>query len=201
MANAESIAATQTSEVDRLRVNIYRLLARALSSPPKQHVLDAFARLEGDDTDLGHAFADLAMRASGATVQSAAEEYQELFIGIGRGELVPYGSYYLTGFLNEKPLARLRNDMAALGIERSPGVMEPEDHAGALMDMMAGLIDGTFGRPRSLGQQRDFFDRHIGPWLAYFFRDLAGAGKADLYRPIGRIGQLFLELEEAAFEM
>ena len=98
-------------------------------------------------------------------------------------------------------LARLRNDMAPLGIARSAGSKEPEDHAGALMDMMAGLIEGSFGAPRPLAVQREFFVKHVGAWTPHFFADLEKAKSARLFRPVGRIGRLFMEIEEAAFAM
>ncbi|MCB1433484.1 MAG: molecular chaperone TorD family protein, partial [Alphaproteobacteria bacterium] len=130
------------SEEDRTRANLYGLLGALLARSPDPYVLDILRKLNGDSSDLGRAFARLKAKAEEATPPAIADEYQLLFIGVGRGELLPYGSYYLTGFLNEKPLARLRRAMAELGIARDPAVKEPEDHAGALMDMMAGLIDG-----------------------------------------------------------
>ncbi len=189
------------AEEDQLRVNLYRLLARCLSSPIDKPYLSVLSNLHGDDTELGQAFISLAKSASNTNEERAAEEYQNLFIGLGRGELLPYASYYLTGFLNEKPLARLRNDMFPLGIERDPEITEPEDHVGALMDMMAGLIDGSFGEPQPLSIQKKFFENHIAVWTPHFFKDLQTAKEAKLYRPIGRVGEMFIEIEIAAFEM
>jgi TorA maturation chaperone TorD len=189
------------AEADLLRANVYRLLARALSLPADSSFLTVLRDMEGDDTELGSAFGELRNAAVATTVEEAGEEYQNLFIGVGRGELIPYGSYYLTGFLNEKPLARLRADMAPLGIARSDGRKEPEDHAGSLAEMMAGLIDGTFGEPASLAAQKDFFNKHVGSWMPHFFRDLEKAKNAQLLKPVGTIGAIFMEIEEAAFDM
>ncbi|MGB7285759.1 MAG: molecular chaperone TorD family protein, partial [Salaquimonas sp.] len=189
------------TEVDQLRVNMYRLLARSLASPIDPEFLNLLASLEGDGSSLGLALGELASAAKTADLKVAKQEYQDLFIGVGRGELLPFGSYYLTGFLNEKPLSRLRNDMASLGIERDPSVKEPEDHAGALMDMMAGLIDGTFGKAQPLSVQQDFFKKHINNWMPHFFKDLAAAKHANVLQPVGKIGGLFLEIEESAFAM
>lgn len=188
-------------EPEQLRVNLYRLLARLLALPPDRELLDMLSALSGDDTDLGAAIGDLSAAAQALSENEAREEYHDLFIGVGRGELVPFGSYYLTGFLNEKPLARLRDDMAPLGIARSPDAKEPEDHVGALMDMMAGLIDGSFGQCRPLETQKAFFKKHIGSWAAHFFADLEKAPSAHLFRPVGAIGGRFLEIEEAGFDM
>lgn len=189
------------SEEDQQRSNIYRLLARSLSASPDQELLTLFIQFAGDETVLGSAFAELGKTASKVSVEQAAEEYQNLFIGLGRGELLPFASYYLTGFLHEKPLARLRNDMVQLGIERDPSASEPEDHAGAIMDMMAGIIDGSFKNPASIDIQKKFFERHVGSWMPYFFKDLQEAKEASVYRPLGKIGEVFIEIERVAFDM
>lgn len=186
---------------DRLRAHHYRLLARFLASPADAVLLELASRFEGDDTELGQALRALAEGAAKATPAAAAEEYQDLFIGIGRGELVPYASYYLTGFLNEKPLAKLRVDMARLGIKRAPDVKEPEDHIAAVCEMMAGLIDGAFDAPRTLDVQRAFFDTHLAPWAEHFFEDLEGAAAANLYAPLGTLGRVFMGIERTAFGM
>jgi TorA maturation chaperone TorD len=188
-------------ESDQLRARLYRFLARILCLEPDQNLLDKMKHLEGDETELGAAFGALGEIASSVDLEAARTEYFRLFIGVGRGELIPYGSYYLTGFLNEKPLARLREDMSRLSIERTDETKEPEDHAGALMDMMAGLIEGDFGAIQPLAIQKDFFAKHVVTWTPHFFYDLERAKTARLYSPIGRIGRLFMEIEEAAFEM
>lgn len=186
---------------DRLRAHQYQLLARFLAAPPDRTLLELAAGLSGDDTDLGRGLATLARLAAATTEQAAAEEYHDLFIGVGRGELVPYASYYLTGFLHEKPLAKLRVDMARLGIARAEGVSEPEDHIAALCEMMAGLITGAFGAPLGLADQRRFFEAHLAPWAERFFEDLERARSARLYTPIGTLGRAFMTIETAAFEM
>lgn len=188
-------------ESDQLRAGLYRLLARIFASPPDQDLLNAIAGLSGDETELGQAISALAQAARTTTLDDARDEFQQVFVGIGRGLLLPYASYYLTGFLNEKPLARLRADMGPLGIARSPDVSEPEDHLAALMEMMAGLISGSFGEPRSLDVQQEFFARHIGNWAPHFFADLEELPQARLYAPAGRIGRLFMSIEAEAFEM
>jgi TorA maturation chaperone TorD len=183
------------------RAQLYRLLSRLLAAPPDRALLDLVSGLEGDDTSLGRGIARLAARAAETTPQAAADEYGDLFIGIGRGELVPFASYYLTGFLNEKPLARLRGEMARLGIARADHVKEPEDHIAALCEMMAGLIEGSFGEPAPLGAQRRFFEGHLAAWAAQFFADLESARAAVLYAPVGAIGQAFMAIEATAFTM
>jgi TorA maturation chaperone TorD len=143
----------------------------------------------------------LAQVAARMTPAAAKAEYGALFIGMARGELLPYASYYLTGFLNEKPLALLRQDMARLGIARAENVKEPEDHIAAICEMMAGLIEGSFGAPADLETQRAFFDRHLACWAETFFTDLEAARAAVLYAPVGTVGRAFIEIERTAFEM
>ncbi|HYD30392.1 MAG TPA: molecular chaperone TorD family protein [Azospirillaceae bacterium] len=188
-------------EPDRLRAHVYALLAHLLARPPDAGLLALVAPLRGDDTLLGRALTALGKAASDIAERAAEREYSALFIGVVRGELVPYASYYRTGFLNERPLARVRIDMQALGIARAPGVPEPEDHIAALCEVMAGLILGTFGAPADLGHQQDFFDRHLAPWADRFFADLEAAEAAVLYRPVGTIGRVFLDIEAQAFAL
>jgi TorA maturation chaperone TorD len=182
------------TEEDRDRAAVYDLLASALAGPVGQDWLDVVCGLSGGDGALGQAVGDLATAARKADPERVARDYHDLFIGVGRGELVPYGSFYLTGFLNEKPLAFLRQDMRRLGIERDPSVSEPEDHIAAECQMMAGLIIGDFGsgEPEAAGR---FFRAHLSTWAPYFFKDLAASTSGDLYPAIGRLGLAFLEIE------
>jgi TorA maturation chaperone TorD len=189
------------SEEDRLRADVYNFLATYLVSRPDTVRLAAARALTGDDTDFGKAFSALARIAAKLSEHDVADEYEGLFVGLGRGELLPYGSYYLTGFLNEKPLAKLRDDMRALGIERRENVPEPEDHIGSLMEMMCGLISGRYGSPASIETQRGFFMAHIEPWAEHFFKDLKAAKLSRFYQPVGTVGRLFMEIEKSAFSM
>lgn len=189
------------NEEDRLRAQLYALLGHLLMREPNEDVLSIVRDLRGDDSELGQAFQALVAGANKHTQQSIAREFNDLFIGMGRGELVPYGSYYLTGFLNEKPLAKLRNAMRELNIERSADAKEPEDNIASLMEIMAGLIEGEFGDRVCVKVQKQFFENHIAPWAVHFFKDLEQAEMAEFYRPVGRIGQLFIEIEQRAFLM
>jgi TorA maturation chaperone TorD len=208
MGVASACVAESTDRVTRdipeeelFRAQLYSLLSRLLAAAPDAALLAALGRISGDASELGKAFAALARGAAAVSAADAAAEYQDLFIGIGRGELVPYGSYYLTGFLHEKPLAELRDALAGLGVVRVPEVKEPEDHIAALCEVMAGLIEGAFGDPAPLTVQRRLFERHIAPWAARFFADLEAARTADFYRAVGRIGRLFVGIETTAFAM
>ena len=129
------------AEEDILRAGVYTLLGWLLRSTPTSDDLERIAALEGDDSEIGRAISALARIARAASPDLVREEFHDLFVGLGSGELVPYGSYYLTGFLNEKPLAKLRIDMGRLGIDRAEGVNEPEDHIAALCERL--LVEET----------------------------------------------------------
>ena len=189
------------AEEERLRAELYQLLARLLSAPPDQQILQQVAGLTGDESDLGGGITALARVARITTPQAATREFNTLFIGLARGELLPYGSYYLTGFLNEKPLATLRGHMAKLGIARSADVKDPEDHIASLCEMMAGLITGQFGTSFSVADQEAFFNTHIATWAEHFFTDLEGAEGSLFYAPVGKIGRAFMRIEIEAFRM
>ena len=189
------------SDEDKLRAQLYTLLGHLLAREPSTEVISVVRGLQGDDSELGKAFQSLAAQTDKHNKESICREYSDLFIGMGRGELVPYGSYYLTGFLNEKPLAKLRNAMRELNIKRSDDVKEPEDNIGSLMEMMAGLIEGNFDGAVDDKTQKEFFEQHIASWAPHFFKDLEKAETAQFFRPVGRIGQLFMEIEKAAFSM
>lgn len=193
--------AANIAEEDLLRANCYGLLARLLRAPPGADLLAQTAEIEGDDSEFGSALAVLSRAARATAPEALSEEYQDLFIGVGSGELVPYASYYLTGFLQEKPLAALRQSMMRLGIERAADVKEPEDHIAALCECMAGLISGAFGAPADLATQQEFFAAHIERWAPRFFEDLENAKSATFYAPVGAVGRLFMGIEAAAFEM
>jgi TorA maturation chaperone TorD len=192
-------AATETDEVDVARANEYALLATMLARAPDQALLDRLARLRGDASPLGVAHVAVATAAADTDAERVGLEYFDLFVGIGRGELLPYASYYLTGFLHERPLARLREDLAKLGIERAAHQVEPEDHAAILCEVMAGLVSRSLcAEP---GADRALFEKHLSPWIGRFFADLERAEAGDLYRRIGTLGRVFVEIETQAFAL
>lgn len=191
-------------EEDMQRAHVYGLLARVLAEPMDDETLEVVRALEGksDGNELGGAFATLGAVSVRTPRGSAEDEFSTLFYGDGaRGELLPYASYYLTGFLLEKPLANLRGDLAALGIQTSGISKEPEDHIAYLCEIMHGLITGAFNEPASLETQKKFFETHMVPWVGQFFTDLEGAESAALYMPVGTIGRLFMDIESKAFEL
>ena len=186
-------------EIDLLRAHEYDLLALLLGRAPVKDVLDRLSVLKGDASPLGLAHIALAEIASRVNADELSREFFDLFIGVGRGELLPYASYYLTGFLNERPLARVREDLNRFGIECAEGQHDPEDHVAILCEVMAGLAAGRFDVES--GADRRFFERHLQPWAACFFADLETARHARFYRPVGAIGRIFMEIEAQAFAM
>lgn len=189
------------AEEQLLRAGAYGLLAALLRSPPDAALLGqlrAHDRPEqrGEDS-VATALRLLGLAARDTDPEAVSEEFHALFIGLGRGELVPYGSWYLTGFLMEQPLSRLRDDLVALGYERQPDVHEPEDHVAALCEVMAMLIQEDAAHTT----QHAFFDRHLAPWLGRFFSDLEAAQNACLYRAVARFGSAYTELESRYFGM
>lgn len=196
------VGVSEVSEEDGLRADLYDFVASLLARPANGEMLKRTSALKGDDeTELGKAISALTRLSKVTTPDSAEREFNALFIGLARGELLPYGSFYLTGFLNEKPLAALRNKMQTLGIARADNVFEPEDNIASLFEMMAGLIRGRYGRSVDLNSQREFFNTHIGPWASHFFSDLEAAKNSVFYAPVGTIGRVFMDIEKEAFRM
>lgn len=184
---------------DDARASVYTLLARLLVSPPDAEVLATLraidpvdgANLEQREPGMARAWQVLRLAAERAEVAALDDEYHDLFIGLGRGELVPYASWYLTGFMMDRPLAVLRADLSALGFERQDEVREPEDHVAALCEVMAMLV----GDGESLDVQRDFYLRHLDGWINTFCLDLQKARTAHFYRAVGALAEAFFDIE------
>ena len=198
---ADRTAAPIVVPEDRLRADLYNFLGLILSGPAGEMMLEQTAALSGDSTELGQAVASLARVAKVSKPVAVESEFNALFIGLGRGELLPYASYYLTGFLNEKPLAALRRDMAVRGMTRAANVYEPEDNIASLLEMMGGQIVGRFGTAAKLGDQKAFFNKHISPWAGHFFSDLEAAKNSVLYASVGAVGKAFMAVEVESLRM
>jgi len=200
VATATTTTAALPPEV-RSRAGGYGLLAALLRAAPDAALLALLRQYdqpEGSGEDaVARALRLLALAARQPQGGRLEDEYHNLFIGLGRGELVPFGSWYLTGFLMEKPLSILRADLAALGFERQPEVCEPEDHIAALLEVMSLLIQDDVEHQT----QQHFFQRHLEPWADRFFNDLEHAESACFYRAVGRFGRSFNDLESRYFAM
>jgi TorA maturation chaperone TorD len=193
----ESGRAAVVDEVDLARAAEYSLLATLLVRSPDADMLGRLAELRGDDSPLGLAHAALGKAAARTDADITAREYFALFIGLGRGELMPYASHYLTGFLHGRPLANLRQTLRRIGIERVETQTEPEDHAAVLLEIMAGLTSGEIDAPP--GTDHEIFDNHIAPWIARFFSDLEKSTSVDFYAVVGTLGRTFTAIDSQGF--
>ncbi|MDT8437405.1 MAG: molecular chaperone TorD family protein [Wenzhouxiangellaceae bacterium] len=195
--SADTVHSLAVPDADKMRREHWLALARLFGASPDAELLGLLAASTNprDDTPLGKAWNDLAEAAAAADPGRLDDEFHVLFIGLGRGEILPYGSWYLTGYMMDKPLARLRDDLAALGIERADGVNECEDHIAALAETMALLSDPEQG-VYNAGQQQ-FFETHIASWVDGLFRDLLASNNARFYRPVARLGKAFIEFERS----
>ena len=193
----ESGQAAAVDEVDLARAAEYSLLATLLLRSPDAEMLSRLAGLRGDGSPLGLAHAALGKAAARTDAETAAREYFALFIGLGRGELMPYASHYLTGFVHGRPLANIRQTLRRIGIERVETQTEPEDHAAVLLEIMAGLANGEIDAPP--GTDREIFDNHLAPWIERFFSDVEKSASVDFYSVVGKLGRVFIEIESQSF--
>ena len=196
---SEISTAPTFDEVDEARAREYSLLATLLTRSPDAALLERLAGLRGDSSPLGVAHTALAEAAARTDSKRVEREYFDLFIGVGRGELLPYASYYRTGFLHGRPLAQLREALRRIGIERAGSLAEPEDHAAILLEVMAALAGGETAAPE--GTEREVFANHLAPWIGRFFKDLEQAKAADFYARVGALGGLFMTIETEAFTL
>lgn len=186
---------TEQSE-QQYRAAAYSVLAALLRGIPSAEELaqiSEFAKVEVDEDELLLSMSSLGLAAQSTDLSAIDDEYHVLFVGLGRGELVPYGSWYLTGFLMEQPLSTLRDDLKLLGFARDESVVEPEDHVAALCEVMMMLIADESS---SVETQSIFFEKHIAPWMERFFDDLSKAESAVFYRAVGRFGMAYLDFEK-----
>ncbi len=189
---------TALQEADRIRADTYGVLARLFRAPPDRALIDLLAECrdaEEADSELARAWVALAGASRQADPAALDDEYHALFIGLGRGEVLPYASWYLSGFLQDKPLAQLRADLDKLGIERAESVSESEDHAAAICETMALLVEPDAGIDYAV--QKQFFERHVQPWFPRFLADLRGAENADFFRRVADLGRGFIEFEQS----
>jgi TorA maturation chaperone TorD len=200
MDQASRIASVRTvDEFDRARAQEYALLATLLTSSPDSHLLSRICALRGDASPIGMAHIALADAARRTNEQAASREFFALFAGLGKGALLPYASHYLSETLYGRPLARLRETLGGLGLQKAPDRTEPEDHAGFLCEIMSGLAGGSI--PASADAERIFFEEHVSRWMRRFFADLERASSADFYAAVGGLGRTFIDIEAEAFAL
>ncbi|GLS82148.1 TorD/DmsD family molecular chaperone [Paraferrimonas haliotis] len=185
------------TENDQLRADIYQIIAALFRAHPSQDLLDFLSgiEVEQDGTDIAQSWNAVKLAAQNSSTDTLEDEYFDLFIGVGRGEILPYGSYYITGSLMDKPLALLRQDLSQLGYEREEEVKEPEDHIAALCEVMGALL---LDAPKH--QQLGFFQRHISGWIERFCNDVATAKSAVFYATVGQLAGQFFAREAVIYE-
>ena len=187
------------------RAELYGLLARLWLAPPDVELLTQFrvavteAPQSGGYLEAPWQATVAAMRAT--TPEAAASEYDALFGGVGKPEVFLYGSYYQAGFLNEKPLALLREDLSALGLERDETRGETEDHIACVFEVMRYLIAGDDVAVSNLEQQRRFFRAHMQPWVEQMLDAVEAQPQALLWREVAALTRTFVQVETQAFDM
>lgn len=191
---------TRADGEEWLRSRVYGLLGRLFADVPPAEIVEPLRGLDVDPADgpLAEGWCGLAESARAVDAEALDIEYHALFIGLGRGEVMPFATWYLTGFLMGRPLVKLRRDLRALGLERERDVHEPEDHIAALFEAMA-LLSGPDGG--SFAAQREFFNAHLASWVERFMQDLQGAPSARFYKSVGTFGERFMVLEKQYLEM
>ncbi|MBI3715823.1 MAG: molecular chaperone TorD family protein [Betaproteobacteria bacterium] len=191
---------------DRARADFYALLANLFYRAPDERLLTAIIvapEPEGEGSAaLAGAWRDLATASRLIPPDAIEEEYQQIFVGVGKPPVMLYGSFYLAGFMMERPLADLRDDLAALGFARASNINEPEDHLAALCDVMRALICGDLGRrPATIAEQSAFFSRHIKTWVVQCCDATTKYAQSNYYVKVAAFARAFFEIEIAAFEM
>ena len=189
-------------QAQAVRASVYELLSSLLARQPEEEVLERLRHIgdvDASDGKIAMGWELMKQAALKADLAAVHDEYFALLLGVGRGELMPFGSWYMTGFLMEKPVAVLRGDLQRLGIERQAGVVESEDHVAALCDAMALIIRNP--SEISLDIQQAFFNDHLAPWMGRFFNDMQNASSAHFYRSVGFFGESFFEFEQQLLDM
>jgi TorA maturation chaperone TorD len=201
---ALSFATADDSE-ELARAELYGLLARLWVAPPDATLLEQFGVAVTQAPQQG-AFLEAPWQALVAALRAttpaeAAQEYDALFLGVGKPEVFLYGSYYLSGFLNEKPLAVLRADLARIGLARDESRGETEDHLAGVFEVMRWLIAGDDVAVCNLEQQRRFFRAHLQPWIDKLCDAVAAQPGARLYRSLAGMTRAFVQVETQGFDL
>ncbi len=222
MTNAQPLqfqpAATPADSAEDLaRADLYGLLATLFFHAADADLLQRIAAAPQDpagdaDADpadaqaavssaLTHAWRRVVVRAGQVTAAQVDDEYTELFIGVGKPEVFLYGSYYQAGFLNEKPLVTLRDDLRRYGLERAEGITETEDHLATLCEVMRYLIAGDDTAVAHVDEQRAFFQRHLAPWIDTACDAVLQHPRARFYADVAGLAKAFFDVERLALEL
>ena len=200
-----SIPITSALDEETARAEVYGLLAALYYAPPSSELM-AQLRVAVTEAPAAGGFLEEPWRevvAAARELDDAAvtAEYNALFGGVGKPEIYLFGSHYLRGFLNEKPLAALRTDLAALGLGRDDTMSETEDHVAYLCEVMRYLIAGDDVEVANLTQQQKFFTTHPQPWVMRMCDDIAAHPKARFYATLAAFTRAFVGVEAQGFDM
>jgi TorA maturation chaperone TorD len=203
--SAEALPATSALDEETARAEVYGLLAQLFYAPPGPELLGAL-RVAVTEAPAAGAFLEEPWRELVGTARAMpdaeiASEYDALFGGVGKPEVYLFGSHYLSGFLNEKPLAQLRDDLHALGLTRDEAMPETEDHIAYLCEVMRYLIAGDDAAVANLTRQREFFIRHLQPWSGALCDAIAAHPGARFYAVLATFTQAFFSVEQQGFDL
>jgi len=196
---------TFTLDEETARAEVYGLLADLFYAPPSPELYSALqvavTQAPAAGAWLEGAWRELVAAARAQPLAATRAEYDALFGGVGKPEVYLFGSYYLSGFLNEKPLAALRADLAALGLARGDAMSETEDHIACVCEVMRYLIAGDDVQVANLARQQAFFAQHVQPWFSLLCEALMEHPKARFYRTLAAFAQAFASIESQGFDM
>ena len=200
-----AIPVSSALDEETARAEIYGVLAQLFYSAPAPQFLEAL-RVAATEAPAAGAFLEEPWRelvASARALDDAtiAREYDALFGGVGKPDIYLFGSHYLSGFLNERPLVRLRSDLAALGLVRDEDMSDTEDHVAYLSEVMRYLIAGDDVAVANLARQAEFFSTHLQPWLARLCETIQAHPKARFYAAVAGFTGAFAGVEAQGFDM
>jgi TorA maturation chaperone TorD len=200
-----NLLSSSALDEETARAEIYGLLAQLFYQVPSPDLL-AQMRVAVTDAPVAGGFLEEPWRqvvaaARQSSDEEIANEYNNLFGGVGKPEVYLYASHYVSGFLNDKPVARLREDLAAVGLERDDSMSETEDHFACLCEVMRYLIAGDDVSVSNLTHQRDFFGTHIQPWAQEMTETIAKHPKAQFFGALGEFTNAFLGIEAQGFDL
>ena len=200
-----AILVSSTLDEETARAEIYGVLSALFYAAPTPALLEslrlAVTEAPAAGALLEASWSELVATARAMSVQEVGEEYDALFGGVGKPEIYLFGSHYLSGFLNEKPLAALRTELAELGLTRGDAMAETEDHYAYLCEVMRYLIAGDDVAVANLTRQREFFTRHLLPWAQQMCETVSAHPKARFYKSLAGFTQAFTSVEAQGFDM
>jgi len=199
------IPVSSALDEETARAEIYGLLAQLFYDTPPPELLAAI-RVAATEAPAAGAFLEAPWRELVGVARDLSDtdvgmEYEALFGGVGKPEVYLYGSHYLSGFLNEKPLARLRGDLARLGLDRADAMAESEDHVAYLCEVMRYLIAGHDVAIANLTSQREFFAAHLQPWVVPMCDAISAHPRARFYAALSGFTRAFASVEAQGFDM